>query len=96
MNPAASRGGERFAQVGIIVQLLAVIRCLGEFFRLKYVGQGAFRAESVEPFILGAGVAATFCVLSLLLYFSGRWRGSIVTTIVCVATLLVLKFTLIG
>jgi hypothetical protein len=89
-------GAENAARLGIVVQFLALIRCLAEYFRLKYMAGGAFRPEVAEPFILGAVVAAVFCLLAVLLYFFGRWRGSLVVTILSIASLFVLKFALIG
>jgi hypothetical protein len=48
------------AQIGIGVQFAALIRCLGEFYRLKYTLGPAFTIARVEPFILGSLVTAIF------------------------------------
>jgi hypothetical protein len=84
------------ARAGIVVQFLALIRCLGEYYRLKYLAGGAFEPLGAEPFIFGALVAAIFCLTSVLLYFAGRLRWVLAATGSMVVTLMVVKFTLIG
>ena len=87
---------ENGSRLGIVVELLALIRCLAEFYRLRYLAGASFDLTAAEPFILGALVAAVFCLASVLLHFAGRWRGSLAVAILCVAALLVLKFSIIG
>jgi hypothetical protein len=90
------RGLERAAQLGIVVELIALIRCLGEYYRLKYVRGPAFDPLQAEPFILGALVAALFCLTSVLAYFRGALRLCFSLAIAMVSALLVLKIVLIG
>ena len=59
---------QKLAQMGIVVQFAALIRCLGEYFRLKYFVVDKFSIVHIEPFIVGAAVTAilAFCGDSFL------------------------------
>ena len=63
---------ERFAQVGIGVQFLALIRTLAEVFRIKAFAPERYSLPAVEPFVTGALIAAVLAAVSLGLYFWGR------------------------
>jgi hypothetical protein len=86
---------DRLARAGILVQLLATIRCLGEYYRLRYLGGASFDPASAEPFIRGALVAACFCFVAVLLCFGRWWRSSVAVSVLCVAALIAVKLTLI-
>ncbi len=60
---------ERLAKVGIIVQFLALVRTLSEFFRLKYVCRTEFTIAMGEPFIVGALFAAVTCWVAVMFFF---------------------------
>ena len=69
-----SGGFRRTAQIGVIVQFAALIRCLGEYFRLKYFVGGGFSLSHVEPFVLGARVCALLALVGILFYFGENYR----------------------
>jgi hypothetical protein len=78
---------ERLASIAIGILLLALVRSLGEYLRLKHVyGQGPAIAR-MEPFIIGSLVAAFFSALAFALYAWRRYRSAIA---VCIATLVAL------
>jgi hypothetical protein len=87
---------ERWAQIGITVQFLIVVRTLGEFFRLRHVQGTSFSAAVAAPYIGGALIAACFCWAGVTLYFFGRYKLSVWTALAAVVILLVYKIAVIG
>lgn len=78
---------EQWAKVGILVQLLALVRTLGETYRLKYVLGGELTLDQVEPFVTGALLDALLICLAVVLFFFRRYTSA---TVVAAATILVL------
>jgi hypothetical protein len=60
---------ETLARLGIFVQFMALIRCLLEYFRLKYIHGGALRTAAVEPYITGGLIAALCAWIAVFCYF---------------------------
>ena len=87
---------ERWAQIGITVQFLIVVRTLGEFFRLKHVLGAGFSAAVAAPYVGGALIAACFCWAGVTLYFFRRYRASAWIALATVVILLVYKIARIG
>src|SRR5271165_2338306 len=56
---------ERWAQTGITIQFLIVVRTLGEFFRLRHVLGTNLSAAVTGPYVDGALIAACFCWASV-------------------------------
>ena len=83
------------AQIGIGAQFAALIRCLGEFYRLKYTLGQAFTVARAEPFILGSLLTAIFLVGAVLSYFWHRYMLAASFAVVNVLTLLLLRFTML-
>jgi len=90
-----SGGVRRGAQLGIIAQFAALIRCLGEYFRLKYYAADGFSLARVEPFVLGALVCAGFALVGVLFYFGERYKATVAIAALNVGILLILRFTLL-
>jgi len=90
-----SGGIRRAAQLGIIVQFAALIRCLGEYFRLKYYVAAGFSLARVEPFVLGALVCAVFALVGILFYFGEKYKATVAVAALNVGILLILRFTLL-
>lgn len=87
---------ERWAQIGITVQFLIVVRTLGELFRLKHVLGTNFSAAVAGPYFGGALIAACFCWASVTLYFFRRYTLSALIALAVVVILLVYKIVVIG
>ncbi len=87
---------ERWAQVGITIQFLALVRTLGEFLRLKYVQGAEFTVAFGEPFVVGALVTAVSCWISVTLFFLRRNTSAICISIAAIITLLAYKIIAIG
>jgi hypothetical protein len=84
----------RWAQLGITIQFLALVRCLAEVYRLRWLRGDALRLADVQPFIAGALVAAVLCWLAVTLFFFARYRASIATAALTVAALIAVKLLL--
>jgi hypothetical protein len=87
---------ERWAQIGITIQFLIVVRALGEIFRLRHFHSATFSAEVAMPYVTGALVAACMCWLGVTLYFFRRYALSAWIALATVVILLAYKIAVIG
>ena len=90
------RRAHLLAQVGICVQFLALVRTLGEVFRLRHVQGAALDVAHVVPFVGGALLAAVLTWIAVLCYFWGRDRAAVGVAGLTVVALLAVKIVLIG
>jgi hypothetical protein len=82
------------ANVAILFQFAALIRCLAEYFRLKNTLGPTFTLARYQPFVVGALVAALGALIAVLFYFAEKYALSTVTAAITIASLLALKFVL--
>ena len=87
---------ERWAQLGITLQFLILVRTLAEIFRLHHAQGARFSASAAMPWIGGALIAACACWLGVTLYFFRRYRLAAWLALATVIGLLVYKVTVIG
>lgn len=87
---------ERWAQLGITVQFLIVVRTLGELFRLRHVNGAGFSAAVAMPYVGGALIAACCCWASVILYFFRRYAACAWLALATVLVLLAYKIGVIG
>ncbi len=87
---------ERWAQTGITVQFLIIVRTLGEIFRLRHVEGANFSAAVAMPYVGGALIAVCFCWTSVTLYFFRRYTLSACIAPAAILVLLVYKMLVIG
>jgi hypothetical protein len=87
---------ERWAQIGITIQFLIVVRTLGEIFRLRQILGTSFSAAVAMPYVGGALIAAGSCWLSVTLFFFRRYTVAAWVAIATVLVLLVYKISVIG
>jgi hypothetical protein len=87
---------ERWAQIGITIQFLIVVRSLGEIFRLRHFHSAEFSAAFAMPYIIGALIAACLCWIAVTLYFFRRYTQSAWIALATVFILLVHKIVEIG
>ena len=80
------------AKIGICVQFAALIRCLGEYFRLRHVFGAQLTLPQVEPFLMGALVTSILALASVLLYFTERYALAATASAVNVALLIAFRF----
>jgi len=86
---------ERWAQIGITIELLIIARTLGEIFRLRHVHGANFSVATAMPYVGGALIAACFCWASVTLYFLRRYRLSAWIAVVTIILLLAYKIVMI-
>jgi hypothetical protein len=86
----------RWAQIGITVQFLIVVRTLSEIFRLRYVEGASFSAAVAMPYVGGALIAACLCWTGVTLYFFRRYTLSACIAPATVLVLLAYKVGMIG
>jgi hypothetical protein len=82
------------ARIGIAAQFAALIRCLGEFYRLKYTLGPALAIARIEPFVQGSLFTAIFLLGAVLAYFWNRYTLAAVFAVINVLTLLLLRFSM--
>lgn len=87
---------ERWAQIGITIDFLIVVRTLGEFFRLRHVHGANFSTAVAALYVGGALLAACFCWVGVILYFFRRYTLSAWIALVIIPILLVYKIAAIG
>jgi hypothetical protein len=87
---------ERWAQIGITVNFLIVVRTLGEFFRLRYVHGTNFSTAMAGLYVGGALIATCSCWAGVILYFFRRYTLSACITLATVPALVVYKVAVIG
>jgi hypothetical protein len=87
---------ERWAQIGVTIEFLIVVRTLGEFFRLRHVHGTNFSTAVAALYVGGALIAACSCWAGVTLYFFRRYMLSAWITLATVPVLLVYKVAVIG
>lgn len=86
---------ERWAQIGITVQFLIIVRTLGEIFRLRHANLSGFSLALAMPYIGGALIAVCCCWAGVTLYFFRRYILSAWLSVATIVILLVYKITVI-
>ena len=87
---------ERWAQIGITIEFLVIVRTLGEFFRLRHIHGGDFPIALAALYVGGALIATCSCWLGVTCYFLRRYALSAWITLSTVPVLLVYKIATIG
>jgi len=87
---------ERWAQIGITIEFLIVVRTLAEFFRLRHVHDTSFSTAMAALYVGGALIAACACWAGVTFYFFRLYTLSAWITLATLPALLVYKIALIG
>ena len=87
---------EQWAQVGVIVQLVILIRTIGEFYRLRHYYGTAAALVRYEPYIGGLLIDGVLCLIAVALLFRKKPRASAITAAATIVILLVYKLLVIG
>jgi hypothetical protein len=85
---------ERWAQAGITIEFLIVVRTLGEFFRLRHADGSNFSTAMGALYVGGALIAACSCWAGVTFYFFRRYTLSAWITLASVPVLLVYKIAM--
>lgn len=75
----------------MIIVFLALIRIIGEFFRLEYILKENFTTEMFHPFMIGAMVCGISTLIMTVCSFYSKHRIMIGIAILTLAILIFLK-----
>ncbi len=92
MRISAQRG----AAIAVLVLLLALVRTLGEIYRLHAVRGAHFTLADALPYVTGATIAAVGAWVTVGFYMWKRYRLAIAAVAVTVLVMLVYKVVVIG
>lgn len=87
---------ERWAQPGITIEFLIIVRTLGEFLRLWHFHGTNFSTALAALYVGGALIAACSCWAGVTLYFFRRYALSAWITLATVPVLVLYKILVIG
>ena len=81
------------AKVAMLAIFLALIRCIAECLRLGYASGNTnpLAFKTIEPFLIGAIMAAVSCLLMVVLSFYSKHKIITVISILTIAGLLIVK-----
>lgn len=75
---------------------LALIRTLGEIFRLQHFRGDALQVADIRPFVVGAAISAVLALAAVLLYFGRRYTAAAAVAGLTIGVLLLYKFVFIA
>lgn len=87
---------ERWAEIGITIEFLVVVRTLGEFFGLRHVHATNFSTAVAALYVGGALIATCSCWIAESFYFFRRYTLSAWIALLTVPILVVYKVAVIG
>jgi hypothetical protein len=82
---------ERVAQVGIGILFIAILRTVGEYYRLRWSLGPEAGLKAFEPFIPGLLLAVIGTMAAVALYFARRFRLVVWVAGIVVAGLILYK-----
>jgi hypothetical protein len=77
--------------VGIAAQFLALVRTLGEVFRLKYFDVARYTVAGIEPFVGAALFTAVLIAVAVMMFAIGRLRAALTIAIFNILALFAYK-----
>jgi hypothetical protein len=82
---------KKLAHAAIIVIFLALIRSIAEVLRLHYYATRPLAYEQLEPFIIGALIAAVFLFAMVIALFYAKHKLIVILGVLTIIALLVVK-----
>ena len=86
---------EQISRISIVIVFLALIRIIGEFFRLDHSLQGQLTIDQFKPYMAGAMLCAVSCFVMTILSFYARHVLITAMAVLTIIGLLVLKYMFI-
>lgn len=87
---------EQWARIGVVVQLVILIRTLAEFYRLRHYYGAAAALVRYEPYIGGLLINAVLCLITVALLFWRKPRAAAITAAMTIVILLAYKIFVIA
>jgi hypothetical protein len=77
--------------IAIVIIFLALIRCVGEPFRLQYYSAKALTFVDIKPFLIGSLVTSLALLIMTILSFFEKYKIINATCILTIVVLLIIK-----
>ncbi|MGB3076234.1 MAG: hypothetical protein WBB36_12970 [Chitinophagales bacterium] len=81
----------KISRIAFVAIYLALIRTIGECFRLNYLIGTALTFEQLQPFLLGAMISAIACLAMTISSFFAMNKLIITIALITIVTLLIIK-----
>ena len=94
--PEPGRGARRWAMVAMGAQFAALLRILGEYFRLRGLQGSQLPLRQVDPWIAAALLTATLIAAATGAVFFGRYRLTVAIGLATILLLLLFKGYLVS
>jgi hypothetical protein len=91
-----THNAESWAKLGIIIELVILVRVLAEYFRLRHAYGPPVALFMFEPYILGMLIDGIQCLASVILFFLECYAASAIVSAVTILLLIVYKVQVIG
>jgi hypothetical protein len=85
------RDTSNISKIATIIIFVALIRSLSEPIRLQYYSRTILTYNEIKPFLTGSLVAATGLLAMTILFYFGRHKIIIATSILTIILLLIVK-----
>ncbi len=82
---------KRISNATTMIIFLALIRTIGEPFRLQHEASGSLPFNQVKPFLLAAFITAIGLLVMTVLHYYGRYRWIIAMGVLIIAAMVVIK-----
>jgi len=82
----------KLSKLSMVIIFMALVRCIGEPFRLHYYAISGLTFDDIKPFLLGAMASAIGLLAMTILSWFGKNRLIIMVCVLVIAVLLMLKF----
>jgi hypothetical protein len=82
---------KRVAGLCIAAQFLALVRTLGEVFRIKQFSPGRYTLATIEPFVGAAWFTAMLVAVAVAAFALGRYRAAVGIAVANIVALFVYK-----
>jgi hypothetical protein len=79
------------SKIATIAIFMALIRCIGECFRLQSLASHTLSFEDIKPFLIGALVAAIASFINTILIFYAKPKSILVVFVLTILGLLFIK-----
>lgn len=86
-----SRNETRISRIAMVIVFLALVRLIGECFRLQAIAQIDLTFPMLKPYLLGALLAAVACFIMTILYFYSRSKTIVFIAVLAISGLVAIK-----
>ncbi len=91
LEPMKAMNTKRLAAFGLTAQFLALIRTLGEVFRIRHFSPARYTLATIEPFVGAALLTAVLVAVAVAAFAVGRHRTAVAIAAANIAALFVYK-----